>query len=310
MDLLKLKLERLESVPDDFINQVVKNQNGIFNDVLADLNKLKLDEAGNILLNNENLSLIKTLGKDFEKAVIKSGYGKSVTGFVKEFEVQKNLNKTFFEQTIDFKNSSKFDNLYKIKQQQAVGLLAETAVKENVMAFEGAIQNAIASSGSFTDLVKNLQIQIQGNDQIDGGLSRYAKQNARDIYSISERSYTAAVADEMGIVFYSYAGGRQDTTRPFCRERVDKVWHIKEIQGWADNKKDASLKWPQSGKWKGKARGTDKDSILSLLGGYQCNHSLIPKGLKDVPISVLERNIANKNIKFKDLPLEIQARLK
>jgi len=298
-DTLRLKLSRLESVPNDFIDAVVKNQNGIFNDVIADLNKLTIDSSGNIVMSNENLGLIKTLGRDFEDAIIRSGYGKSVTGFVKEFEVQKDLNNKYFESTIEgFEPKSNLDALYKVKQEQAVSLLAETAVSENVTAFEGALQNAIANSGSFTDLVKNLQVQIQGNSQIDGGLSRYARQNARDIYSISERSYTSAVADEFGIEFYTYAGPTQDTTRPFCDERVNKVWHMKEIQSWA------------SESWAGKAQGTNKDTIFSLLGGYQCNHSLIPKGIKDVPINVIERNLASGNIKMEDLPESIQNRLK
>lgn len=307
-NLLKLKLERLETVPQDFIDQVIKNQNGVFNDVVASLNKLQLDGSGNIILNNENLALIKTLGKDFEAAIIKSGYGKSVTGFVREFEVQKNLNKDYFEKTIDFENQDKFDLLYKVKQEQAIGLLAETAVKENVMAFEGALQNAISNSGSFTDLIKNLQIQIQGNDQIDGGLSRYAKQNALDIFAISERSYTSAIADEMGIEFYLWAGGRMDSSRCFCLKRKDKIYHYKEIQAWGRGEDLGSCNIG-GGKWAGMARGTNEDTIFSLAGGYGCVDSLIPKGIKDVPISVIKRNIESGNINKEDLPEDIQKRL-
>jgi hypothetical protein len=307
--LIKEKLRRLKTVPEEFFGMVVDNQKNIFNDVLETLNKLELDSTGNLIMNNENFALIEVLGDEMIEAIKKSGYKDSVVGFAKEFDKQKELNRTLFEETIpEFEDANVYDTIYKNAQKDAVGKLAETAVSENVQAYKTLLQDSISNSGNFTDLVKNLQTNIVGNSEIDGGLAKYAKQNASDLYSIGERNYTAAVSDSFGIEFYLYAGGEIDTTRCFCDERHQKVWHLKEIQAWGRGENLGSCNIG-GGKWAGMMKGTNENTIFSYLGGYNCNHSLIPKGIRDVPLKDIRRNIANGNIDPDDLPEDIQRRL-
>lgn len=307
--LIREKLRRLRTVPEEFIGMVVDNQKNLFSDVLDTLNKLEIDSAGNLVMNNENFALIEVLGDEMLEAIKQSGYKESVVGFVKEFEEQKNLNRSLFEETVEgFEDADVYNTIYKNAQKDAISKLAESAVDENIQAYKNILNNSITNSDNFTDLIKNIQESIIGNAEIDGGLVKYAKQNASDLYSIGERNYTAAVSDSFGIEFYLYAGGEIDTTRCFCDERNQKIWHLKEIQAWGRGENLGSCNIG-GGKWAGMAKGTNENTIFSYLGGYNCNHSLIPKGIKDVPLKDIRRNIANGNIDPDDLPEDIQTRL-
>jgi hypothetical protein len=312
--LIKEKLRRLKTVPEEFFGMVVNNQKNIFNDVLETLNKLELDSTGNLIMNNENFALIEILGDEMIEAIKKSGYKDSVVGFAKEFDKQKELNRTLFEETIpEFEDANVYDTIYKNAQKDAVGKLAETAVSENVQAYKTLLQDSISNSGNFTDLVKNLQTNIVGNSEIDGGLAKYAKQNASDLYSIGERNYTAAVSDSFGIEFFLFAGSSMDSSRCFCDDRKGKVFHLKEIQAWGrgENLGKCGVYIKSLGRygWQGMMKGTNENTIFSYLGGYECQDSLIPKGIRDVPLKDIRRNIANGNIDPDDLPEDIQRRL-
>ena len=80
-----------------------------------------------------------------------------------------------------------------------------------------------------------------------------------------------------------YAGGELPTTRPFCEERVGKFFHYKEIESWA------------SENWAGKNSETTAQNIYEYLGGWNCQHTLIPVTIEMVPQEVIDRNIESGN---------------
>lgn len=301
-DILKKKLERLESVPKDFIDKIPEAEAKIYNDVLKALKKLKLDENGNIILNKENFALIEVLGSDFEAAVEQSGYYKDLTEFIKEFNTQKNLNSQYFTKTLEnFEDKDVFDQTYEITKRQAVDILAESAVKDNVNLFKDILNNSISNSSNILDLTKQLEENLKGTtDAAGGSFTKYAKQEASDLFSIGERNYTAVVSDSFGIQFYYYAGGEMDTTRCFCKERVGKTFHKKEIEAWGNGRTTAGDVDSCGFPWQGMAKGTNDTTIFSLLGGYNCQHSLIPRDIGEVPKDVIERAIDNGYLKEDD----------
>lgn len=62
-------------------------------------------------------------------------------------------------------------------------------------------------------------------------------------------------AKKAGITKFLYVGPLDDVTRPFCEERVNKVWSVEEVESW-DN-------------------GTDLPAAI-YCGGYNCRHHLRP----------------------------------
>jgi hypothetical protein len=195
----------------------------------------------------------------------------------------------------DYKNIYKA--VYETSKKTAIELLAESAVVTAVDDFKILLQDSITNSDTFGDMVDSISASIQGNNKIEGNLVRYARQNAIDLFAGTERNMTKVIADDLGIEFFEYAGGLMDTTRPFCQERAGKVYHKKEIESWGTKT------------WAGQAKGTTPRTIFTLAGGYNCNHDFIPKGLKDVPTSVIKRNIENGNIDPDDLPENIKKRI-
>jgi len=300
-DVIKEKIDRFDSAPARFQTEVEMAQNQIYHKILDKLEGLEVGEGGVVLPTPNNLAMIKELGTELRSIITDpdSKYMKSVSNFIDEFSGQKKLTTSLFEKTFDEDiNVKDFEPLYKNSVQTATKLVANSAVTEHVTAFEDMLQTSIGSGDTYSNIVKNISTLIQGNDKIDGTLSRYAKQNAKDIFAVADRQYSKAIADRLDTIFWKYSGGLIDTSRPFCEARNGKVFHKKEIQEWA------SL-----GPWDGRAAGTTSETIFSLCGGYNCDHVLIPVALKYAPIKDLQRNIDNGNLDYDDLPEDIQMKL-
>jgi len=298
-DLLEEKLKRIEEIPAKFVTETERTQAKVFRSILRELNKLQLDADGEIILNNFNLGLIETIGEKYRTELYGQGYTDSLTEFAKQLDAQKQLNIEFITEAIgDFNYEDVFERVYQRSKRTAVELLSEAAVNDAVDDFKILLQDSIANSDTFADMVDSISVSIQGSDTIDGRMVRYARQNALDLYAGTERTMTKVISDSLGIEWFEYAGGLMTTTREFCRSRAGKTYHKKEIEDWAS--KD----------WQGKARGTTSSTIFSLAGGYNCNHDFIPKDIRDVPTSAIIRNIENGNVKRNDLPESIQNRIK
>jgi hypothetical protein len=135
----------------------------------------------------------------------------------------------------------------------------------------------INSGASLSDLVSQIRTFTLGNDQLEGQLKRYSGQIVTDTLFNFDRAMQESVSQNSGLDWYYYSGSRDDTSREFCVQRVDKYYHRKEIEKWA------SLSWA------GKHRGTTKSSIYIYLGGYRCRHKLIAVSESVVPKSVISR---------------------
>lgn len=288
--LITEKIKLLETQPDKFISGMDKVQQKAFKDILIELKTLSLDADGNIVLNSKNLSFIEDAGDKLRDIIYKSGFPDFLKELSSGMDEVKGITDSILKEIENFKPEKIFDELYNVTKTTALETLSAGAVEGQVQTFKKIIQDSIAQSDKFTDLVGNIQENILGNSEIDGKMVSYAKQNATDAFSITERTYSTVVADSLGIEFYSYSGGKQDTTRKFCSDRKDKIFHVKEIAKWADES------------WAGKNKNTTDKTIFTLLGGYHCGHSLIPVGILDVPTHVINRNLESGNIKRKDLP--------
>lgn len=307
-DQIKERFERINSIPDKFISDVEKSQRQIFEKIQSKLEQLERLPDGRISLTTKNLALIEELGEDL-KSVISQGssrYTKAVEGFIGEFGTQKDIVKNFFEGEFEFENKPIYDKLYENATENSYDLVANAAVDQHISEFKDMLQTAVGSSENYVDTVKNIRTLIEGNENIDGGLARYAKQNAKDIFSVTDRQYSQQIANSLDIKFYQYSGGLIKTSRPFCVERHGKIFSAKEIEAWGAGKKTLMLNWPKSGEWAGMAKGTSKETIFSLLGGYNCDHVLLPVGENKVPKDVWLRNIEQGFIEVEDIPEKIR----
>lgn len=280
-EFLKEKIKRLDDIPEQFSGRVIRSQKQIFREILKDLDALQV-KNGLIILNDKNLARIGILSEKLRDVIHGSEYVKAVAIFAKQFDAQRNLNRKIFDEIFtNFSDKSLYNTLFQTSKKQAVELLSGAAVDQNVDEFSKIINDAVSGSSKFTDMVQNIKDLIEGSETFEGRLASYSKQQARDLFAITDRKYTQIISEDFGIEFYEYSGGVIKDTRDFCLERVDQVWHFKEIQEWGNIQQ-----------WQGRARGTDPSTIFALLGGYNCIHILIPVPRNEVPQEVIERAIS------------------
>lgn len=122
------------------------------------------------------------------------------------------------------------------------------------------------------------------------GVDASVKQAAESAPAMMQRAQTAAAAESAGIVFYRFQGRPIKTTRPWCREREGRVWHIEEIREWG-------RKAAAGDGWDGMVDGTNEQTIFTFLGGWYgdrntCRHVLVPVLRARVPREDLDRMIA------------------
>jgi hypothetical protein len=268
------------SANDTYATQIVRVQSKLYNDLVTILKFIETDADGNILQNAGNRAILRAGQNQFDKTILNSGYQDAVENHLKVIPKIDDLNAAYFESV-----SSAFKpNRVFIKQLQASAI--ETV---NSFVLQDGLQSQVAgplnqilnqninSGGSFSGMLKQLEIYTKGNDQVEGRLLRYTRTYISDVLFNYSRSFQQSVTADLGLEWYSYSGGVQDKTRPFCEERAGKFYHHKEVEAWA------------ALEWQGKNPLTTESSIFIFCGGFNCRHSLIPVHELIVPSEDLAR---------------------
>lgn len=147
----------------------------------------------------------------------------------------------------------------------------------------------VAARAPLREAVKTLETLVTGDGTADGKILANIKTTATTAQAVADRSYSAAVNEELDIQWYEYLGGEIDTTRSFCRNREDGIYHKKEIEAWGDGKNSAGINDIRDGTWAGRIDGTDSKSIFTFVGGWNCRHYLVPVPDNKVPDTVKAR---------------------
>lgn len=268
------------SANETYAAQIVRVQSKLYNDLVTILKFIETDADGNILQNAGNRAILKAGQNQFDKTIQSSGYQDAVEGHLKVIPKIDDLNASYFESV-----SSAFKpNRVFIRQLQSSAI--ETV---NSFVLQDGLQSQIAgplnqilnqninSGGSFSGMLKQLEIFTKGNDQVEGRLLRYTRTYISDTLFTYSRSFQQSVTADLKLEWYSYSGGIQDKTRPFCEERAGKFFHHKEVEAWA------------SLEWQGRNPLTTTSSIFIFCGGFNCKHSLIPVSEIIVPSEDLNR---------------------
>lgn len=244
------------------------------------LGDLKLDNAGNIKNTIENVSLVQKISKQLYGSAVSKKYLSDLDSFINSFDLIKQLNDKYFTSL----NIQYLPNktLYKQLSNSLIDTtrfqLSQTGVWQNVMSsITNLLQKNITSGGNYDDFLLLLQKEVAGDAQTLGYVERYAKQLATDSIMQYNRQMQLTIAYDLGLEYYYYQGTVISDSRPFCKERAGKYFSQKEVESWA------------SSSWEGKAKGTNKTTIFTLAGGYNCRHNIIPVSKNLVPKDVIDR---------------------
>lgn len=279
-DIIREKLQRLESVPDAFVSSVEKAQKQVYKDILKTLSSMQTDAAGKLIINQKNLAKISTITEKLKESVFGSEYRTAVETFSKEIARQASITNSYFADAFAgaFSEETIYKEVLRASITQTLALYSENAIEQILInPIREQLFASITSGASMADMIDAVSDSIIGLKG-EGKLLSYVKRISYDAFAVNDRSYTNIISESLDVQWFRYLGGLISDTRTFCAERNGKYFSKQEIKAWAS--KD----------WQGKRAGTNGETIFNFAGGYSCRHSILPVPESAVPSNVIERN--------------------
>lgn len=278
--IIKDLQDGIDAFPDALARGTMRTQREAFDRIVGALSRFDLTPDGGIATTAANFGQIETLVNELRAAYLSPRYRDFLQEYLGGFDIMAELTTRLFDAygiTPDLNTA--VNAILANAKLNATRLLTTGAVDTALPSFREILNNAVARSERFTDVIKNVRQNIEGSEDFQGRMERYAKQNAKDIFAVGHAQYMTAVGESLGFEFYEYAGVNTTDSRSFCTARKGKTYHKEEIRQWANLD------------WDGKNRATTPDTIFSLRGGYNCNHLLVPIATELVSDDVLQRAI-------------------
>ena len=279
---------------DLFKNRFQKNvgtrQNAMWSTIFKSIKNLETDEAGNIIPNNKNLKLLRTLRGNVKKSIITPKYKKDLKRFLGGFDELKSINDTYYKTiaagTLNA-NKQVFNEVKNFSIDATKNSLLDSGITQEIIKpVENILSQNVTSGGSFQDLTESLRKDILGDSKTLGKLERYASQITTDSLNQFNANYNQTVSQDLKLEFYFYNGAVKETSRDYCVGMIrggelglsgGRYYHKKEVE------QSASLQWA------GKIPGTNSSSIFINRGGFNCGHQWLAVDTLAVPKSARDR---------------------
>jgi hypothetical protein len=289
--LVSDKIKLFESVPAKLETAAIKTQAEAWRKIRPILAEMDVDAAGNIEQTENNVRRIGLINEELKKVLAGSEYKEAVKSFLdsidKGVQLTDEIARTFEE---SFEPNQVQKQLLQISKQNAINAFYGSGLDARfTQPFLEQLTANVAARAPLREAVNALEGLVVGTEANDGRILANIKTTATTAQAVADRSYSAAVNEELDIQWYEYLGGEIDTTRPFCRNREDGIYHKKEIEAWGDGKNSAGINDIRDGTWAGRIDGTDSKSIFTFVGGWNCRHYLVPVPDNKVPDTVKAR---------------------
>lgn len=291
-ELIQEKIARLQSVPDALVTKVDKANQQIWEELLILLEQLDRDKEGNIILSQENLVISEQISQRLRQVVFDTDYREAIITYAGEFNTQADITFEYFDKVFkNVTNQEVFETILRQSQLNALELLTEDAVAANfINPLKDLLNGAITGNGKYTDAIKTLRDYTLTNDSGDGELTRYVKTFAHDAFAFSDRQYTKTISEFLNAQYYKWAGGELPDSRPFCEKYHNEFFSKREIEDFGDFIDIDGRSFLDEKLSQGFYPGTNRATIFTFAGGYNCHHSILPVSEFSVPPSVIERN--------------------
>jgi hypothetical protein len=289
--LVKDKIALFESVPEKLATAATKTQAEVWRNIRPILDDMDVSAAGNIEQTEGNIRRISLIADELKKVLAGTEYKEAVRSFLGSIDegvqLTDEIARTFES---GFQPNEIQKQLLQISKQNAINAFYGSGLDARfTQPFLEQLTANIAARAPLREAVNALETIVTGDGKADGKILANIKTTATTAQAVADRSYSAAVNDELGIEWYEYLGGEISTTRPFCEHREGKIFHKKEIEAWGDGQNSAGIRDIQDGTWAGRIDGTDSKSIFTFVGGWNCRHYLVPVPARKVPDTVKAR---------------------
>ncbi len=86
-ELVKKKIDRLDSVPDELLSVIDRQNEALFKQLLSDLGRLEMKD-GKLVASKENLARINAIIENLQKVFFGKEYVEAIKTFAKEIGIQ------------------------------------------------------------------------------------------------------------------------------------------------------------------------------------------------------------------------------
>ena len=290
-ELVARKIKLLETVPESIVTAAEKAQRDAWRKLGPLLAEMDVDATGNIRQTEDNIRRIGLITEELNKVLAGGEYKDAVQSFLSSIDEGVQLTDDIAKKIdSNFQPDNVQKQLLAISKQNAINAFFGSGLRDNVtVPFLEQLTANVAARAPLREATKALQGVIEGTETTDGRLLANVRTTANTAQAIADRSYSAAVNEELGIEYFQYLGGEIPTTRPFCEHREGAIFHRKEIEAWGNGENSAGINDISNGTWAGRIDGTDSRSIFTFVGGWNCRHFLVPVIKQKVPASVVAR---------------------
>lgn len=290
-DLISQIFDSMQNSIDSLEKSIPSIDKAIFDELTIELSKLETVN-GNIKTSVNNLKQIQKVKNKLNAIILNDDYKQDVNTYLNSFDDTKGLIDNYFSTIVsDFNGKGE---LFKAILNNSVSITAESLLgagisNDIINPISDYLSKSVTSGSNLTELIQDLKVKIIGDKDNLGYLMKNVKQIATDSLNQYSANYIKTVSDDLGLKWYKYQGGRKTSSRCFCLERVDKYFHITEVEYWGETPSLWNICKTKMHKGGGMIAGTNKTTIFTYRGGWQCNHQIIPVSEKIVPKKDLDR---------------------
>lgn len=280
--IIAAKVDGIEAISEGWAASMGKYQPKLARKLRLLVSALTTDSTGAIEMTATNLAAIDEILVGLRDYMSQGEYTTLLKGLADDFTAQQGRTVAFFASTFGGPPpvTTFAAEVYNVGRAQLIrDLIPESLGQSFFNPIRDALTQSVATGASYSQMLETLTDIAQGTDKTDGALLRYSRVLVTDTIGQTDRAYTNIIANELGVQWYKYTGGKMDTTRCFCAKRNNQFFHKREVEGWGMGKGVGECGYP----WAGMNKATNAETIFAYVGGYNCQHSLLPVSEASVP---------------------------
>lgn len=302
-EIIAAKLEAIENVPDNWAKSITAYQPKLLNRLSKLLNELETVD-GVITKTASNLTKVSEILAGLQDYLTTGEYVSIVQQFANEFTVQQGLTAAYFSNVLEVEPivTSFNATLYQLNKRTAIEAVLSNASLDDMLLNDvrRTLIEGVGSNARFANTYDALQTLVVGNTEKEGQLLRYSTQIVSDTFATTDRAYTKLISDEYDFVWFRWLGGKKKTSRCLClnlNRRYLSRGELEKIGEFELSIIPDLASCSTSNGWAGAMPNTNAETIFTVAGGYNCQHSILPVSTFSVPVEDIERAYSNGTYK-------------
>jgi hypothetical protein len=276
----KVKDEFIEKKQASLERKVTRFEAILYDRIFDEFLKELQQSQGEVKISSRNIALTNSLDKIFNET--QDEYSDLIETFSSDLIQIGKFNKQYFEVVSPAateaatKVNSSVNRIIGVNTEGGLikdGFLDRFAKDTSVFSeIKETVFRSVTTGQSFSELKSELQVLIQGNEELQGGFQKYFRNYAYDTYNQIDRTYQEFYSEELELSAFMYEGGVIETTRPFCEFCNGKVFLKEEFKKLKREDVAKFIKFKGPGNAASGIPTTGWNPLIDL-GGHGCRHT-------------------------------------